>query len=166
MKLSELFPRKYATGDDLRGRPWTVTIAKVVLEDMRPQPGAPPQRKPVLYIKGGRRGIVLSRTLAHQIAAIVGSDETDDWPGQVITIYPEPILVAGQERIAIRARRPELPFQKPAPEPEEEEPEEEEEEDEEAIIRDLALRELQKSKRCPADTPTEEDEDDPEDFYF
>ncbi len=50
-------------------------------------------------------GVVLSRTLASQIGSIYG-EETDEWTGKPITLYPQPMRVAGQDRIAIRGRRP------------------------------------------------------------
>jgi len=106
MKISELFPRKYATGADLNGKPATLTIARVTQEEMRPNPNAKPEAKWVLYFKGAQKGIVLSRTLAQQIAEITGEDDTDHWPGKRVTLYPVPMTVAGQARVAIRARKP------------------------------------------------------------
>jgi hypothetical protein len=103
MKISEMFPRKYATGEDLQGKALMLTIAAVKAEKMTPQPGSPPVDKYVLYFQEAKKGIVLNRTLAEQIAEIHGQ-ETDDWIGKRITIYPVPMTVAGKHRIAIRAR--------------------------------------------------------------
>lgn len=104
MKLSEIFPRKYATGEDLQGKPVTVTVAQVVEEEMRPQASSPPVRKWVVYFHEAQKGVVLSRTLAYQIAEALDSEETDDWTDQKITLYPKPMMVAGKRRTAIRAR--------------------------------------------------------------
>jgi hypothetical protein len=103
MKISELYPKRYATGDDLKGQAYTFTISRVNLEEMHPQPGAPVERKPVIYFDQTQKGIILGPALARQIAAALG-DETDTWKGKKITIYPQPMTVAGQPRIAIRAR--------------------------------------------------------------
>lgn len=105
MKLSSMFPRRYATGDDLQGKSFTLTITHVNREKMRPQPGAPEVDRWVLYFKETKKGVVLSRTLAYQVAEILGSEETDNWVGKAITIYPQPIQVAGKAVTAIRARR-------------------------------------------------------------
>lgn len=126
MKVSEMFPKKYATGEDLNGRAYTLTIARITQEEMRPQPGAPPQKKWVLYFREARKGVILSRTLAYQIAEAVGSEETNDWIGKPITIYPEPLIVAGQKRIAIRARKANGGTPEPPPTLAEEEDEDEE----------------------------------------
>jgi hypothetical protein len=104
MKLSKMFPRRYATGQDFGGKAFTLTIAKVASEKMRPHPNAPEIDKWVIYFKETQKGIVLNRTLAYQIAAILDSDDTDHWAGQKITLYPQPMTVAGKKVDAIRAR--------------------------------------------------------------
>lgn len=104
MKLSKMFPRRYATGADFGGKAFTLTVAKVSSEKMRPQPNAPETDKWVIYFKETQKGVVLNRTLAYQIAEILGSDDTDHWTGQKITLYPQPMTVAGKKVNAIRAR--------------------------------------------------------------
>lgn len=104
MKLSQMFPRRFATGEDLQGKAVTLTIDRVSGEKMRPQAGAPEVEKWVLYFVETKKGVVLNRTLALQVARCLGSEETEDWKGQRITLYPEPMTVAGKPRIAIRAR--------------------------------------------------------------
>jgi hypothetical protein len=104
MTVDEMFPRKYATGEDLQGKAVAVVIEQVRPEKLRPNPGAPEEQKWVLYVAGGHKGIVICRTLAHQIAEAVGEQDTERWPGKRVTLFPEPMMVAGKQRIAIRAR--------------------------------------------------------------
>jgi hypothetical protein len=104
MKLNEMFPSKYANGTDLQGKPVTVTIQTVRPEQMRPNQAAEEVTKFVVYFVEAKRGVVLNKTLAQQIAKITGSDDTDNWEGKRITLYPEPVTVAGVARVAIRAR--------------------------------------------------------------
>jgi len=106
MKLSEMYPKKYATGEDLNGRPVTLTISHVRAEKMRPNAGAQEETKYVVYFDGAHKGVVMSKTLAGQIAQAVGSDDTDLWPGKPVVLYPETVNVAGTPRVAIRARKP------------------------------------------------------------
>ncbi len=106
MKLSEMFPRKYATGEDLQGKPHTLTISHIKTEQMHPTPGGQPVDKFVLYFKGAVKGVILSRTLAEQIATVLKADDTEKWKGKHITLFTQPIKVAGKDRIAIRARQP------------------------------------------------------------
>lgn len=104
MKISEMFPKRYATGDDLHGKTLTLTIASIRAEKMRPQAHAPEMEKWVLYFKEAKRGIVLNRTLAHQIAEILHSQETNDWIDKQITIFPQTINVGGKKVTTIKAR--------------------------------------------------------------
>ena len=104
MKLSTLFPHRYACGAELQGKDITVTIRTVELETMRANPAAPSNDKAVVYFHETQKGVVLSKTLAYQIAAALHSDETDEWPDRRVTLYPEAVTVAGTPRMAIRAR--------------------------------------------------------------
>ena len=104
MKLEEMFPSRYVKGQDLQGRDLIVTIASVQSERMRPNPQSPELQKFVLYTVEGKKGVVLSKTLASQIARAMGNDDSDDWTGKKVTLYPEPMTVAGVQRVAIRAR--------------------------------------------------------------
>ena len=105
MKLDEMFPSRYVSGNDLQGRAVTVTIARVQTESMRPNPKSPELQKFVLYSVEGKKGVVLSKTLASQIAQALESDESDDWTGKQVTLFPKPMTVAGVQRVAIRARK-------------------------------------------------------------
>lgn len=105
MKVDSMFPRRYAVGADLKGQPTTLTIERVATEKMRPNPQSPEVERWVVYFKGAQKGVVLGRTLAYQISRALGEDDSDKWPGQQITLYPDPVVVAGVERVAIRARR-------------------------------------------------------------
>lgn len=104
MKLNDLFPSKFVRGEDLGGKSFTVTIARLAAERMRPNAGSPEVEKFVLYTHEGHKGIILSRTLARQITQATGCEDTDQWPGKRIVIYPEGVTVAGAARVAIRAR--------------------------------------------------------------
>ncbi len=106
MKVSEIFPRRFVSGEDLQGKAFLVTIDFVQKEDVATGPGAKPEPKWILYLAGSKKGIILSRTLAEQIVEIVKTDETNEWPAKQIVIYPVPMTVAGKQRVAIRARAP------------------------------------------------------------
>jgi hypothetical protein len=105
VNLDEMFPSRYVRGQDLQGRAVNVTINRIQPEKMRPNPQSPELQKFVLYTSEGKKGVVLSKTLASQIAEILGSDESDDWIGKKVTFFPVPMIVAGVRRVAIRARK-------------------------------------------------------------
>lgn len=104
MKLNDMFPTRFATGADLQGREVSLIIETVRPEKMRPGPGQPEATKFVVYFVNAKKGVVLNKTLAEQIAQAVGSDDTDNWSNKAITLYPENIHVAGVARVAIRAK--------------------------------------------------------------
>ena len=102
MNVNDLFPSKYLKGADLKG-PVTVTIAKVQPESMY-KPGEGQTTGYVLYCEKASKGVILSRPLAMGIAQALGETDTDKWPGRQVTLYPQPMTVAGVARVAIRAR--------------------------------------------------------------
>ena len=115
MKVSEMFPRRYVTGADLAGKAHTLTIAHVRTETMRPSQNARPVQKYVMYFEHAQKGLVLNRTNAWSLVDIIGTEDTDEWQGAQVTIFPVPLTVAGQKRIGIRVRAPDNgPTQPPA----------------------------------------------------
>ena len=100
MKISELYPRRFARGSDLKG-PATVTIKEITREELHPN--GKPVKKYVIWFEETPRGVILTRPLALQLAEVLG-DDTSNWKDQKITLYPEPMNVAGRPCVAIRAR--------------------------------------------------------------
>lgn len=108
MRVSALFPSKYVKAGDLNGKTVTLTIAKLVVEELGH--GAEKERKPILYFQKATKGLVLNRTNAMTIANLYG-DEADEWTGKRISIYPTKVRAFGTMQDAIRVREeiPALP---------------------------------------------------------
>ena len=87
---------------DLQGRSLTVIIKTVTREDVGGDDG---KQKPVIYFRGKEKGFVLNATNFDVIADAYG-DETDDWAGQPIELYPTKVNFKGQLTDAIRVRIP------------------------------------------------------------
>ena len=107
MKISQLVPSKYVKAADLNGKTVTLIIAKLVLEELGH--GAEKERKAVLYFQKATKGLVLNRTNAMTIASLYG-DESDEWAGKRISIYPTRIRAFGAMQDTIRVRE-EIPAQ-------------------------------------------------------
>lgn len=123
MKLSTMFPARYVTGKVLT-KPILAEIAGVEKARLRPAPDKPESDAFVMwvrsidpsgvdvpiqgveFVRGRGYRAVLRGTLAEKIAQIVGSDETDEWPGKRVVLFGEPTTVAGRDLIALRARAP------------------------------------------------------------
>jgi hypothetical protein len=103
MKVSDMFPSKYLAADDLQGRAVPVTIRDVEYDEMRDPRSGKKIFKPVIYFEKKVKGLVLNKTNAFAIAAVLG-DDTERWKGGKIVIYPDRTLVAGTERDCIRVR--------------------------------------------------------------
>jgi hypothetical protein len=114
MNRSELFPSKYLKAADLKGRPQTVIIEDVTREEV----GDDKRSKPVMTFRGKTKGLVVNSTNYDTIADAYG-DETSDWNGRPIELYPTKVDFKGTRTDAIRVRIPRTPHPavKPAPEP-------------------------------------------------
>jgi hypothetical protein len=119
MKIGAAFPGQYLKAADLQGKRVTVVIDHVEMEDIGGE------TKPVLHFRGKNRGVVLNKTNANAIWAINGSDDTDDWPGTTIVLYPSKTEFQGKRVDCIRVDPPDSrPNVKPAPKVVEPEPSE------------------------------------------
>ena len=103
MNVNQMFPKKYVAGDELPPTGIKITIASVKAEQMR-KPGAGMVDGWVLWADKAKRAVVLTPTLARQIAQALQEQDTDNWTGRAVVLYPEPMTVAGQQVTAIRAK--------------------------------------------------------------
>ena len=101
MKTSEMFPAKYLKVADLKGRRLTVTIDEVLQEEVGEDD------KFVVYFKETKiKPLVLNKTNASMIEEIAGADDTDDWVGIKIGLYPTRVDFQGKRVDAIRIEVP------------------------------------------------------------
>lgn len=108
MKISQVFPSKYLVAADLEGRSFTLTIKRVTIEEMITHDNKR-VNKPVVWFDKAQKGFVMNVTNAHIVVALYG-DETDDWTGKRITLYPTKVRAFGEMQDAIRVRE-EIPAQ-------------------------------------------------------
>jgi hypothetical protein len=101
MKRFQLFPSRFLRHADLQGRSQTVVMEGVTLEDV----GGDGKLKPVIRFRGREKALVCNATNFDVIADGYG-DETDDWGGQPIELYPTRVPFKGQPTDAIRVRIP------------------------------------------------------------
>ena len=109
MNINLAFPSAYLKAADLQGRRVGVTIEKVVMEDIGGD------QKPVVRFRGKDRGIVLNKTNAAMIAEITGTEETDEWKGAAVVLYPTKTDFQGKRVDCIRVDYPANGKPKPVP---------------------------------------------------
>lgn len=117
MHWKAMMDRDYIYAFDLGGKDVVVTIDRVQVGTLRN--GKQSTKKPVAYFRGKEKGLPLNSTNCKSIAKLIGSNDTDDWIGKQITLYPTTTEMAGETVECVRVR-PYLPKSnsKGAPEPE------------------------------------------------
>ena len=95
MKVGQMFPSKYLKVADLDGKPVTVTMKSVAMEDLFGD------TKPVVKLQGTQKELVLNVTNANQIAELYG-DDSADWGGKKITLVPATTMFQGKKTPCIR----------------------------------------------------------------
>jgi hypothetical protein len=117
-KIRDLFQSRFLRADDLgTGR------ARVLIEAVRVE-SLHGTKKPVVYFRGKHKALVLNQTRARQIATVLGSEETDDWIGCMVSLYVGGATVndedSGQQRrvrMICVDERPDSAQRRPAPDP-------------------------------------------------
>ena len=99
MRASDIFPSKYVKADDLQ-KDVTVTIKSVVIETLDTD------KRPVMYFKGTDKGLVLNKTNFSKCAEICDSGETDEWPGNEVTLFRAMVEFKGDTVPAVRIKAP------------------------------------------------------------
>jgi len=104
MKISDVFPRRFVTAEDLE-KDVPCFMDKVVMEKVF-NPGTREEADhPILYVNGGKKGILLNKTNARTISDEYG-DETDTWKGKPIVLYSCEVSTPTGPQPAIRIKIP------------------------------------------------------------
>src|SRR5882757_4731357 len=102
-KRDEVFPSRYLKAADLGGKPITVTIESATLETLKSLEGTD-QTKTVLTFKGAKKALPLNATNWDAVAAATGEDDSDEWPGHAVELYPTTTQMQGKTMACIRIR--------------------------------------------------------------
>ena len=113
-KRSEIFPSKYLKESDLAGKPLEVEIKDAPTETLGS--GSDAEKKTVLYFGNGVKPLPLNMTNWDAVAALAG-DDTKDWPGHRLELYPTTTELKGKVVACIRIRAPRQKERKPKADP-------------------------------------------------
>ncbi len=116
MKMSEMFPSNYVKAADLNGKTCPLTIRTCVSEELGQ--GNDKEKKSVLYFEKAQKGLVLNKTNATVIADAYG-DDTGNWAGKPVEIYPTEVDFKGKlvDGIRLRIQPQQQPQTQPAAAP-------------------------------------------------
>ena len=101
MNIHGAFPSTYLRHADLQGRRIVVTIERITIETMGD--GENKDTKPVVYFVGAKKAMAFNKTNALEVAMAYG-DETDNWVGKQIEVFPSMTQYKGVPTPCIRVR--------------------------------------------------------------
>jgi hypothetical protein len=111
-KRNEVFRTRFLTAADLNGKPITLTIERAPIETLKNKNGE--DTKTVLYFRGTKKALPLNRINWDAVAEITGEDDSDNWPGYRIEVYPTTTQFGADVVDCLRIRAPAQGELKPA----------------------------------------------------
>jgi len=102
-KVNEMFPSKYLSAADLGGQDLIVTIKDVMSEYITDQEADEEVEKFIVLFEENPKGLMLNKTNTGTIAALYGND-TDNWIGERVTLFPTQVQYMKKMVDAIRVR--------------------------------------------------------------
>lgn len=113
MKMHQMFPSEYLSAGDLESKQfWPLVIERVEMREFNDSGS-----KPVIFFKGAKKGLVANKTNCEIIAAITGSDDSDDWTGTNIVLCTEMTTFKGKPTKCVRVSMQESMKLKRSPAP-------------------------------------------------
>jgi hypothetical protein len=100
MKANDAFPSKFLAAADLQGNDVLVKITHVASDEIGNK------QKFICYFAGKKKGLVLNKTNFNTIVKVTGQEDTDDWTGCEICLYPTMVDFQGDQVDAIRIKAP------------------------------------------------------------
>ena len=104
MNRNDLFPSRYFKASDLSGKPLAVVIEGAALEKLQDMKGGTVDKLVITFLKQQKK-FVVNKTNFETIADAYG-DETDDWAGKRLELYPTTARVGPRTVDAVRVRAP------------------------------------------------------------
>jgi hypothetical protein len=113
-KISDEFASNYLKAEDLRGRDVTLRILTAEIRTFKDEEKGP-QKKVVLSFAKTEKQFICNTTNRTVLVELLG-DDTDDWIGRDVTLYPTKVPFGGKRVDAIRVRELATPVnRRPAP---------------------------------------------------
>lgn len=100
MKANEAFPSKFIAAADLNDQERTLKITHVDTDEIGGK------QKFICHFAGAKKGLVLNKTNWNAIVKITGHDDSDEWTGAEICLYPTMVDFQGDQVAAVRIKSP------------------------------------------------------------
>src|SRR5262245_8484730 len=105
MRREELWKSRFVRASDLQGRSVEVTIERAVPEVLKGGSKGE-QTKIVVYFVGRQKALVCNLVNFDSIVEATGADDSDQWAGHKIELYPTNTAMGGNVVPCIRVRTP------------------------------------------------------------
>ena len=102
--IYESFPSRYLKAHELKGRTPTVTIDRVVFEQVRGR--VTTDTKAVVLFRGHAKGLLLNVTNARTITQIARSAVTEDWSGVAVVLFATTATFGLERHDVVRIKAP------------------------------------------------------------
>lgn len=88
--INKEYPSRFLRGDEVVAHaPMELAIKDIKKEQYHSRKTNKKEQTLVVYFKDKERGVALGKQRAQDLVAACGSDNTEDWLGQVVTLYIE-----------------------------------------------------------------------------
>lgn len=98
MKIGDAFPSGFLKCEDLKGKEVKLRIRAVVVDKIGDD------MKPIVDFIGTDKKLVLNKTNFNLIMEVTGKEDSDQWIGEYITLYPSRTDFQGKRVDCIRVR--------------------------------------------------------------
>ncbi len=92
----------YLAASDLKGKSRVVRISQTAFSEF--EDGGRKKLKPVVSFEGVSKPLILNKTNAKAIKEILDLDDTDDWEGEKVCIFPTMVDFGADKVEAVRIR--------------------------------------------------------------
>lgn len=99
------FPGRFLKGDEIANSEIPVVIREVKKEKVHSRATNKEEIVLVVYFKNKDRGVVLKKERSLDLVNVTGSDDTDGWIGQTVTLYTEKKNAFGKIRNVLRFKK-------------------------------------------------------------
>lgn len=104
-KVGDIFPSKFLKAPDFKGKSVTLTVKAAPVEESFGT------HKPVLYFHETEKAFSVSPTNARILTSFLEQDDTDNWPGAVVTLTPTKRVIAGEVKDVVDVTAARFPAQ-------------------------------------------------------
>jgi len=111
MKTRDIYGGNYLSAEDLNGKAVNVVISEVTVADLGGK------KKAILHFEGKDKTLAVNVTNANMLEELSGSDDTDNWVGTRICLYPTKVDFQGKRVLAIRIKEAQNGAKPAAPPP-------------------------------------------------